>query len=126
MNFLPMKTVYRCAKGKSTSLTDLAFQYKRLTLRRDYVQHRFSSTNKTPFTQISVVPFDTVMGHPFVGVKHWNVFEGREPLMARMKETLKQTIFDHWTPGGAHAVLHSSGLDSRCLSWHARMAVRYG
>jgi len=121
MNFLPMKTVYECRGKCSTSYVDILPRH--LTIDRPFCKERFQSSNRTPFKEVKVAPFKSATSLAFRNlskVHHGRVSEIHTGLLARIKATLKDTIAEHWTPGGYHAVLHSSGYDSRCISWLIR------
>ena len=120
MQFLPMKTVYDSSLGRGTNYTTLAFQHDALTLDRSFIRHRFGITNRTMFKEIHTAPFDSVLSTEYrrmLNVKRGSVYEGRVGLLERIRATMKDTIAENWTPGGVHAMFHSSGLDSRVISY---------
>ena len=129
MQRLPFKTVYKCTLGRSTDYVRLASQHDVLTLDRNYIVHRFGKTNRTAFREIHLAGFDSVLSIPYrrlMNVRR-QVQESQQELFTRIKAALKAIIMDKWTPGGYHAVLHSSGLDSRCVSWLIReLAQEHG
>lgn len=123
MHFFPLKTVYECSNGRSVDYVKLALSYDILTLRRNFVRKRFQTSHRTPFKEISIAPFDSALSldyRRFLSTRRGQVYEGRLSLLSRIKDVLRGIIFEKWIPGGNHIVMHSSGLDSRCLSWLIR------
>jgi len=120
MNFLPTETVYECSKGRSKNYTSLAFQYDALTLNRNFVRHRFGTDKRTPFKEIAVASFKSVMDDDYkalMNVRRGQVFEGRAAFFSRIRAALKNAIEECWHPTAAHLMFHSSGLDSRVISF---------
>ena len=122
MDFLPFKTVYECTFGRDTDYVKLASQHRTLTLDREFTRGRFQQSNRTPFKEIKIVNLNDIVDqdyHDLLATRH-TVYEGRASLLSRIRSTLKDTIMCHWEPGGYHIMFHSSGLDSRCISWLIR------
>jgi len=72
---------------------------------------------------VSVVPFDcTPNFHRCTDV--FNTVPGRDEtevrLFGSLATRLKEVVYETWKPGMNHVILHSSGIDSRMLSWAIR------
>jgi hypothetical protein len=128
MSFLPTRRLYR--NEQHITLYDFVDVLPRkLNIRPDYAEPagRKFTDMRTMFRQASVVPFDEVYG------EHLEVFNARPAstseieVMDGLKTRLLEVVEENWSPDLHHAVLHSSGYDSRVLSWVVReLANRNG
>lgn len=117
MNFFPMKTIYTREGRQSKKYTDLL--YPPVTLDVNFVKGRYRDDDRTPFKEVSVVPFDHKPFKALRKVKR-TLNESKHGLFSRVKDVLKRTIIEHWRTDYSHVILHSSGYDSRVLSWLIR------
>ena len=95
---------------------------KRLTLNRGFVAKRFDRSRQTLFQDVSVIkPRHVIAQDVRTALGTQRVRKETVPAyLSRMLETLKEIVFAQWKPDYAHAIFHSSGIDSRLLSWAIR------
>ncbi|MBD3251133.1 hypothetical protein GF380_01525 [Candidatus Uhrbacteria bacterium] len=111
---------YKSSVGTGTNYIDVL--PKTLTLRPAFTAKRFDRRGITLFKEVNVVPPQALYTDAIrdtLACKH-TIFELRAQFLKRLCQELKRVILTTWVPGTAHAVLHSSGLDSRMLSWTIR------
>lgn len=121
-SFLPSKvyyerTAYRHAK-MWTGYVDLLPNI--LHLRRNFSASRFDDRGMTIFKEVAVVPFEHTPHYSTSAEVYKTTpqrYETRVELLESLKTRLKEVVFETWKPGMAHAIIHSSGIDSRILSW---------
>ncbi len=123
-NFLPSKAYYHL--NDRTDYIHARSGYvellpKRLSLRRKFSAKRFDTRKETLFKEVTVVPFEYAPTFYPGSTGVFNTipcrYETELELLDALATRLKEVVYETWKPGMAHAVLHSSGLDSRMLSW---------
>lgn len=122
MSFVRFKTLYRCKQTGEVSPDYVPLLPKCLTLDTTYLARRFFTDHRTLFKEIEIVPageaetqdMRELWGTPRPGERRQQT---RDELFAAIYERFKQVVIENWTPGVQHVVLHSSGYDSRMLSW---------
>lgn len=117
MAFITMKQHYYSKLGRGTDYISLL--PSKLTLRPDFVACRFDQRRITLFEEVQVL-----LAREVVSPEMREVFntkpsreESVEDLLTAIKSRLRQVIINNWSVGGINIMLHSSGLDSRMLSW---------
>lgn len=120
MPFITMKQHYKSKLGRGTDYVSLL--PKKLTLRPHFVARRFDDHLVTVFREVDVLLAKEVvtpaMRHVFNTRPHRK--ESQPVLLAQLRGRLRSIVRDNWAVGGVNVVLHSSGLDSRMLSWTIR------
>lgn len=89
--------------------------------RTDYKDHT------TLFKEVSIVPADEIITEEMREVfnaKIGTLNMTKEHFLKCLQLELEQVVEHNWKPNIVHAVFHSSGLDSRMLSWTIRNLYR--
>ena len=92
---------------------------KELTIRAGFTARRFDKRGITIFEGVDVMKPRHVLrqdARSALHTKH-SVNETVQQYLRRLVDTLKEVIYWKWIPSGDHAIMHSSGIDSRILSW---------
>ena len=89
-------------------------------IRHGFVERRFRMDDRnTLFKEIEVLPAKEIITpsvrRAFKATPQRE--ESKVKLFEKMYSRLRQVILDTWKPEMAHIFLHSSGIDSRVLSW---------
>lgn len=118
-SFVRMRTMYR-QKGTTDMSPDfVSVLPKCLTVDPSYVTRRFFQGNRTLFREVEIVPYKEAMTEEmrllFDMSSPWESTE--EELFSHVYSALKYIIRHYWQRAPVHAVLHSSGIDSRVMSW---------
>jgi len=127
MAFIKTRQVYRCSTTGETSENYIDVLPKELTLDPTYICVPFYNHHRTLFKEVTIVPW-----REFVTPEMQKAFkarigahrESKEQLLARIRAKLEQIILANWKPNLAHVQFHSSGQDSRMLSWLIRKLYR--
>ena len=121
-----MRQYYKSELGMGTDYVSLL--PKNLTIRRNFSAKRFDKRGITVFKEVSVLPFSEALS--MWGELFYTMIdrkENKEQLLERARSRLAREIFDSWIPNCSHLVLHSSGLDSRMISWTIKeLHKKYG
>lgn len=94
-----------------------------LTLDTSYVGARYLSRNRTLFRQVNFVPHQHAMTPDMYRLFTRPVAsyrQSREELFRDLWTGLRDEIYCNWRPDHFHAIVHSSGFDSRMISWAIR------
>lgn len=119
MAFMKTRQTYRCTITGKVSVNYIDVLPEELTLDPAYTCIPFYNHHRTLFREVTILPWERfitpemkelfalkIASHPDKG-----------PLFARMRIRLEQVIMENWKRHSVHAFLHSSGRDSRLLSW---------
>lgn len=89
-----------------------------LTLRPDFVARRFDDRGITLFEEVSVIKPRYVLAQDARDSLHTEhtIQETKASYFSRVLDALKEIVYAQWLPDHAHAIFHSSGIDSRLLS----------
>lgn len=146
MSFVSFRTYYRAKENGKTSMDYTSLLPKKLTLDPSYISRQFSLRNiddwvdrhfrtgykdhTTLFKEVSIVPAEEIITeemHSVFNEKIGTVKINREHFLKCLQLELEQVVEHNWKPNIAHAIFHSSGLDSRMLSWTIRsLYKKYG
>lgn len=114
------KQYYRSELGTGTDYVSLLPQ--ELTLDPAFVARRFSERENTLFKEVRVVRAKEIvtpkMRKVFLATP--NREESKAALFSNVIFLLRDAVFRNWDPEKDHVILHSSGIDSRMLSWTIR------
>lgn len=122
MSFVRFKTFYRRNQDGEVSPDYISLLPDKLTIDTTYLARRFFTDCRTLFKEVEIVPPEeaetpdmrALWATPRPGERQQQT---REELFAAIYERFRQIILESWTPGVQHVILHSSGYDSRILSW---------
>lgn len=123
VEFLPARTMY-VDRGKD-DLHKVGHDFvsvltRHLTLDRSYRAGQFRSNDKTLFKEVRILPFAASMTpelRDLFNTRSRKKLATKEALFQAVEEELLKIIKGRWQRGGSHVVLHSSGVDSRILSF---------
>jgi len=146
MSFVSFRLYYRNKESGKKSMNYVSLLPKKLTLDSSYVSRQFRLRNindwvdrhfrtnyqdhTTLFKEIEIVPVEEIITEEMKEV--FNAEIGaikmtKEHFLKCLQLELERIVEHYWKPDIAHAVFHSSGLDSRMLSWTIRSLYRkYG
>lgn len=129
MNFLKFKPVYECTETGRRSVNFVDVLPKQLTIDRQYVPKWLFTDYRTLFKEITIVPPEETLTPEVKELFKETVCrkETKEQLFDKIQAKLEEIVFEQWRPDIFHIHLHSSGLDSRILSWTIRkLYKKYG
>lgn len=130
MPFMKVRQAYRCAATGRISEDYAGVLPKELTMDPTYTCIPFYKHHRTLFKEITIVPwkeFITPEMKKLFAVKIGHHPETKEQLFARMRKRLEQIILENWKHHSVHIHLHSSGRDSRLLSFLIKsLSRKYG
>lgn len=121
MAILRMRQVYRNLKTGKMGTDYVSLLPKKLTLRRGFLARRLKGSNdlSSLFREVETAPLGDVVTPELRQVfrakptVEWT----KKGLVEKMKANLKAVVEREWSPDLFHVVMHSSGYDSRNLSW---------
>jgi len=120
MSFITMKQHYKSELGQGADYVSLL--PRTVTLRSDFTARRFDQRLVTVFEEVDVLLAKQVvtpaMRQVFNTRPHRE--ESRLVLLTQLRNRLRDVVRENWAVGGTNVVLHSSGFDSRMLSWTIR------
>lgn len=120
MAFIRMKTLYKNRATGEVSTDYVSLLPKHLTVDATFKATRFYDHDRALFKEVGVVPADVAMTQQMRKLFNTKVGTREESavvLYGKLYSRLTKVVYDSWIPGGVHVVMHSSGLDSRMLSW---------
>lgn len=121
MGFMITRQHYRNRKTGQVSTNYIEILPKVLTLNREFKPSRKSTGNSmTPFKEIELVPAEEIVNSEMRSVfaeKISIIEETRAQLCEKLISRLKEIVSENWDSKAINIVMHSSGLDSRMLSW---------
>lgn len=143
MAFMRWKTLYRCRESGLISEDFVSLLPKRLRLDPNFVTRHFQRPEtrqrtfttifkdyNTLFKEVIIVPADEAITPGMRSVfdaKIGSCKMNKEQLFTALKQKLRDIVFLNWKTDYSHAILHSSGLDSKMLSWTIRsLYQKYG
>lgn len=111
------KQYYRSKLGMGPSYVDLL--PKNLTIDPDFTARRFSERRNTLFKEVVVVPASEIITPPMRRLFNAKPTrkETKREFFQKLIARLRAYILEVWDPEKDHVILHSSGLDSRMISW---------
>lgn len=126
MAFFETRQFYRCQATGKVSPNFIEVLPRILTLDPDYYRHRkgrYAGQLNTLFEEIEIVPPDEIITpemQELFSLKREIIQINKFQLFTMLKKRLLQVIKKSWDPDKIHFVMHSSGRDSRILSWLIR------
>lgn len=95
---------------------------RELTIDPNFVATRFSERQNTLFKEVRVVPAREIvtpeMRRVFKAVPERQ--ETKEQLFGHVKAAVLNAVYNNWDTSRDHVIMHSSGIDSRIMSWAIR------
>lgn len=130
MSWLSFATLYKCLSTGKISSNYLSVLPKSLTLDPSYVAGYLWGDYRMLFEEIRVVPCEEAASAEAKSVFRMRTGSLKIPaklFLGRLRQRLHNIVLRNWKPGVFHVHVHSSGLDSRMLSWTIRQIQRkYG
>jgi len=130
MSFMVTQQIFKCEKTGQTSHNFIDVLPEELELNRGYYQSyggNITQTKDIIFKGINLVPavqaITPEMQQAF-NDKPNSLHISEKDLLTRMRKRLKEAIVDSWRPSASNIIIHSSGRDSRMLSWIIRGIAR--
>lgn len=122
--FLPACRLFRSSVGISPVLADVV--PKTVTLRKDltrvFTHDVPHPRTQTPFMEVDIVPFEEAMPDEVLSfVANPPVTDKCGKLARRLGRLFLKVVEQAWDPKKFHLIWHSSGHDSRLISW----AIKY-
>jgi hypothetical protein len=124
MPFMRMKTLYRREGDGKVSPLYVDLLPKHLTLDSKFVAKRHYVGRKTLFKEVSLLPMDdavTPVMRTLFNTRCGFVNDNTQDLLTAVADRFLQVVEENWDPKASHAILNSSGLDSRIMSWTLKM-----
>lgn len=125
--FIPMKQVYRNIETGEMGEDYVALLPKRLTLDASFMASRFKNgkNRRSLFEEVETVRLGDLVTPEMRRLFNLRS-EGEQDdgaLLARLRSQLREAIESSWRPDMFHVVMHSSGFDSRAISWTIKTLV---
>lgn len=118
MGFMVTRQQYRNRKTGAISADHNDILPKILTLNRQFKPSRENMT--TPFREVELMPAGKVINSEMRSVfaeKPSTIKQTKGELCKKLISRLKKVVSENWDSKAVNIVMHSSGLDSRILSW---------
>lgn len=116
---MPETRLRQLFRGEGVSPYLIDVLPKKLTIDSAFVPRYLRQSSHTLFKEVSRIPFEEAVPE---GLRQLALIprgsgESGLNLYKQLGDLLLQVIEDHWWPEGVHVILHSSGIDSRLISW---------
>ena len=118
--FIPMRQAYRNVETGERSTDYASFLTDRLTLDRAFTASVYKNKRdrRTLFREVETVPLGNLVAPALRGL--FNLKRDRDfsgAVLTEMRALLRGAIERSWRPDLFHVIMHSSGFDSRGISW---------
>ena len=125
-SFIPMKQVYCNVETGERSTDYASLLPDRLTLDKTFTASRFKrrTERRTLFREVVTAPLGDLVTPALRGL--FNLKRDRDfsgAVLVEMRALLRDAVERSWRPDLFHVVMHSSGFDSRGISWTIKELV---
>lgn len=125
MGFIEPRQEYRCKATGEISRNFLKVLPEIVTPGRDYARRDRGKyiESETVFREIEIVPPEEIITEEIkelFSLEAGTILMDESHFFAQLRERLLKVIEENWKPEKDHIVMHSSGRDSRMLSWLIR------
>lgn len=127
MGWLSFATLYKCLSTGKISSDYVSVLPKSLTLDPSYAAGYLWKTYRMLFKEIEVVPYEEATSAEVKSVfamKTSSLKISAELFLSQLRQRLYNIVLRNWKSGVFHVHAHSSGLDSRMLSWTIKQIQR--
>lgn len=125
--FIPMKQTYHNLETGELGTDYVSLLPKKLTLNKKFVASRFKERTRrtTLFREVVTARLGDVLTPELRELFHVQpvVRHDLGELLSELRGLLRDAIERSWRPGLFHVVMHSSGYDSRMISWTIKSLV---
>lgn len=117
---MKFSTLFKCASTGKISSNYISILPQSLTLDPNFEAKYLWKGYQTLFEEIKIIPPEIATSPEMQALfraKVGSLRMSKSQFLAGLRKKLRNIVFDNWKPGIFHVHVHSSGFDSRMLSW---------